>query len=218
MSSQAAIASVDELSGVLGMAPSVNQQQPQTLLTPTEDPRSRRLTQLNEKWSENGAVIHKFRISNKGQSRSAKMSHSPRSSSTSPSLSPQSPLYRQPSPSQHQELARALLEALNTGGVGHRMSVFGPFIREVPGRIGHNAALDAAVACLVHAHSALVHQKHGSEIANPQLYLRAVQTLQTCLENNGRSANTLCACVLLGLVEVSRDVLHANVELTPSRL
>jgi len=203
MSSQAAVASVDELSGVLGVATSRRQQLPVPLLTPSDDPRSRRLTQLNEKWSENGAVIHKFRISNKGQSRPAKTSLSSRSSSTSPSQSPQSPLYRQPSPSQHQELARALLESLDTGGIGHRMSVFGPFIREVPGRIGHNAALDAAVACLVHAHSALVHQRHGSEIASPQLYLRAVQTLQTCLENEGRSANTLCACVLLGLVEVS---------------
>jgi hypothetical protein len=206
MSNQAAIASVDELSGIMNLAPSRKQQQLTVpLLTPpSEDPRSRRLTQLNEKWSESGAVTHKFRISHKGQNRSAKTSHSSRSSSTSPSQSPQSPFYRQPSPSQHQELARALLRALDTGGAGHRMSVFGPFIREVPGRIGHNAALDAAVACLVHAHSALVHQSHGNEIANPQLYLRAVQTLQMCLENEGRSANTLCACVMLGLVEVSQ--------------
>jgi hypothetical protein len=186
------------------MATSGKHQLPIMLLTPSQDPPDRRLTQLNEKWSESGAVTHKFRISNRAQSRSAKASHSSRSSSLSPSQSPQSPFYRQPSPSQHQELARALLDALSTGGVGHRMSVFGPFIREIPGRIGHNAALDAAVACLVHAHSALVHQRHGSEIANPQLYLRAVQTLQTCLENEGRSANTLCACVLLGLVEVGQ--------------
>jgi hypothetical protein len=204
MSSQAAIASVDEINGGLGMPLRIKQEYSVTPPIPNEDPRSRQLTQLNEKWSENGAVIHKFRISNRPQNRSAKKSTSPRSSSSSPSLSPQSPFYRQPSPSQHQELARALLEALNTGGVGHRMSVFGPFIREVPGRIGQSPALDAAVACLVHAHSALVHQRHGSEIANPQLYIRAVQTLQTCLERHGRSANTLCACVLLGLVEVSQ--------------
>ncbi|KAF2687653.1 hypothetical protein K458DRAFT_414729 [Lentithecium fluviatile CBS 122367] len=184
LNSHNGVVSVEELSGVL-------------------DPRNRRLMQLNEKWSENGAVIHKFRISHKGQDQSRKVSRSPRPSSKSPSQSPQSPFNRQPSPSQHQELARALLEAMSTGGVGHRMSAFGPFIREVPGRIGHNPALDAAVACLVHAHASLVHKKPGNEIANPQLYLRAVQTLQTCLEDpqQGRSPNTLCASVLLGLVE-----------------
>lgn len=85
------------------------------------------------------------------------------------------------------------------------MSAFGPFIREVPGRIGHNPALDAAVACLVRAHSVLVHKKHTTEIANPELYLRAVQTLQMCLEDplQHASPNTLCASVLLGIVEVS---------------
>lgn len=175
------------------------------LLTACQDPQTKRLTQLNEKWSESGAVIHKFRISHRGLDR--KPSRSPNSSSpsaTSPP-SPQSPLYRQPSPSQHLELARALLDAMNTGSVGHRMSAFGPFIREVPQRIGHNAALDAAAACLVNAHYSLVHNKNAGEIANPQLYLRAVQTLQTCLEDphQGMSPNTLCASVLLGLVEVS---------------
>lgn len=148
-------------------------------------------------------MIHKFRISNKAPDAPRKPSRSPRlsSSSTSP---PRSPFWRQPSPSQHQELARALVEALGTGSVGHRMSAFGPFIREVPGRIGHNPALDAAVACLVNAHSSMVHKKNANEIANPQLYLRAVQTLQMCLEDpqQGMSSNTLCASVLLGLVEV----------------
>lgn len=84
------------------------------------------------------------------------------------------------------------------------MSVFGTFIQEVPARIGHNRALDAAVACLVNAHSSMVHRKEAEEILNPGLYLRAVQTLQTCLEDpkQGMSPNTLCASVILGLVEV----------------
>jgi hypothetical protein len=190
-----------ELPGVRGATPCTKQP------PPSEGSQNRSLTQLNEKWSENGAVIHKFRISLRGQERPRKPSRSPRLPSSSPSQSPQSPFYRQPSPSQHQELARALHEALGTGGAGHRMSAFGPFMREVPGRIGHNAALDAAVACLVYAHSSLVHQRHGSEIANPQLYLRAVQTLQTTIASEqGRSSNTLCASILLGLVEVYRPV------------
>lgn len=161
----------------------------------------KRLTQLNEKWSENG-VFQKFRISNKISDTNKKASRNPRSKSGS--NSPPSTVPRQPSPSQHQELSRRLVEALSTGGAGHRMSAFGPFIQEVPARIGHNAALDAAVACLVYAHSSMVHKRNTHEIANPGLYLRAVQTLQTCLEDplEGMSSNTLCASVLLGLVEV----------------
>jgi hypothetical protein len=69
------------------------------------------------------------------------------------------------------------------------MSVFGPFIQEVPARIGHNAALDAAVAVLVNVHTSLVYKKAADEIVSPELYIR--------------SPNTLCASVLLGLVEVS---------------
>jgi hypothetical protein len=85
------------------------------------------------------------------------------------------------------------------------MSVFGPFIREVPARLGHNAALDAAVAVLVNAHISLVQKKTALEIVSPQLYLRAIRTLQTCLEDvqQGMSSNTLCASVILSLVEVS---------------
>lgn len=85
------------------------------------------------------------------------------------------------------------------------MSVFGPFIREVPARIGHNSALDAAVAVLVNVHASLVHRKIADEIVSPELYLRAIKTLQMCLEDpqQGMSANTLCASVLLGLVEVT---------------
>jgi hypothetical protein len=170
-------------------------------LIPGSDNRDRHLTQLNEKYAENGSVVYKFRISHKGSAHQKKSSRS-----TSASLSPpKSPFLRQPSPSEHQQLARALIAATTTGGTGHRMSVFGPFIHEVPAKIGHNAALDAAVAILVNVHTSLVYKKTANEIVSPELYIRAIKTLQTCLEDPqlGMSANTLCASVLLGLVEVS---------------
>lgn len=150
-----------------------------------------RLTELNAKFADNGSVQYKFRISNKAVIQKK---------------SPKLPFLRQPSPSQHHELARSLIRATTTGISGHRMSVFGPFIMEVPSRIGSNPALDAAVAVLVNAHTALVHQKKANEIVSPHLYLRAIKQLQLCLDDpqQGMSANTLCASVLLGLVEVSR--------------
>jgi hypothetical protein len=172
-----------------------------TVLMQALDQQYRRLTQLNEKFAENGSVQHKFRISHKDTATQKRSSRRSSSSTLSP---PRSPFLRQPSPSQHHELARALINTTTTGNSGVRMSVFGPFIREVPSRIGHNPALDAAAAVLVNAHTSLVHKKTSMEIVSPQLYLRAIKTLQTCLEDpqQGMSANTLCASVLLSLVEV----------------
>ena len=99
------------------------------------------------------------------------------------------------------------------------MSVFGPFIHEVPARIGHNAALDAAAAVLVSVHTSLVHEKTANEIVSPELYIRAIKTLQACLEQPqlGMSVNTLCASVLLGLVEVSIYMAFVVLVLMPSR-
>jgi hypothetical protein len=164
--------------------------------------QSRSLTQLNEKFADNGSVVHKFRISHKDPSLQKR---SPRRSSTNSLSPPRSPFLRQPSPLQHHELARALIAATTMGSSGIRMSAFGPFIREVPSRLGHNQALDAAAAVLVNAHTSLVHKRTALEMVSPQLYLRAIKTLQTCLEDpqQGMSANTLCASVLLSLVEVS---------------
>ncbi|KAF2108341.1 hypothetical protein BDV96DRAFT_504698 [Lophiotrema nucula] len=164
--------------------------------------KSKRLTQLNEKWSENGAVFQKFKISSKG------FDYFPKQSSSSPRRSPTSStspptLTRQPTPSHCQELSRAMIDALCLGGVGHRMATFGPFIRDVPARVGYSAALDSAVACLVDAHSSMMHKRRANEIVSPGLYLRAVQALQSSLydRHEGMSSNTLCASVLLGIVE-----------------
>ncbi|KAF2739538.1 hypothetical protein EJ04DRAFT_549217 [Polyplosphaeria fusca] len=176
--------------------------------TTFEDPpgilpqKSKRLTQLTAKWSENGAVFQKFRISNKAHGPHLRTSPvSPHRTSDSASSPPTLP--RLPSPSQHQDLSRAFVDALCVGGAGHQMSAFGPFIRDVPARIGHNVALDASVACLVNAHSSMVHKRRANEIVSPRLYLRAVQALQTCLDDpcQGMSSDTLCASVLLSIVE-----------------
>ncbi|KAF2205070.1 hypothetical protein GQ43DRAFT_428457 [Delitschia confertaspora ATCC 74209] len=177
--------------------------------------RCKQLTQLTEKRSNNGAVFRKFRICD-NRSRPSRKSEqessyhnpydSPHSSQHGSPPRPRSPaILRRPSPSFYQVLSQALFDALTASGLqpGHHMSAFGPFMFKIPERVGHNAALDAAVACLVHAHSSLVHRKGATEIANPRLYLSAVQALQTCLEDpqEGMSSNTLCASVLLGLVE-----------------
>ncbi|KAL6707768.1 hypothetical protein ACN47E_003668 [Coniothyrium glycines] len=184
------------------LGPRLNSGNAKPVHSSTKPPKAhhnRRLTQLREKYAENGSVVHKFRIS-QGHDWPGQLIH--RSNTASLRL-PSLPFLRRPSPSQHHELACALIAATTTGSKGHRMSVFGPLIHEIPQRIGHNPALDAAVAVLVNVHASLVYKKNASDFVSPELYLRAIKTLQQCLEDphQGMSTNTVCASVLLGLVE-----------------
>ena len=168
------------------------------------DINRRYLAQVHQKFTPNGSVCHKFRISQRDTSYQRKSTVRSASTSTINLSPPHSPFLRQPSPSQHHELSRALVATINAGSVGLQMSVFGPFIQEVPARIGHNPALDAAVAVLINAHTSLMYKKTSNDIISINLYLRAIKMLQTSLDDSrqGMSTNTLCASVLLGLVEV----------------
>jgi hypothetical protein len=174
------------------------------------DPTRRCLTQVHEKVNLDGSTVHKFRISGRGTPQSRKLASRSPSTSTASLSPPRSPLLQQPSPSQHYQLSRALVATISAGSVGLQMSVFGPFIQEVPARIGHSPALDAAVAVLINAHTSLMYKKTSNDVVSINLYLRAIKTLQSCLEDSreGMSTNTLCASVLLGLVEVGRMLDH----------
>ncbi|CAI6335067.1 unnamed protein product [Periconia digitata] len=114
-----------------------------------------------------------------------------------------SPLLNTGIPYQQDPLAQALIQALHSKGVGLQLCKLGDFIHKVPSRINHSAALDAAVACLVHAHFTPIHQTNPGEAIDPRLYLRAIRTLNASLEDPQQvlSPNTLCAAVLLGVVE-----------------
>lgn len=169
------------------------------------DSNRRYLTQVHEKINLDGSIVHKFRMSGKNTLPARRPTSRSPSTSTVSLSPPRSPLLRQPSPSQHYQLSRALAATINAGSVGLQMSVFGHFIQEVPSRIGHSPALDAAVAVLINAHTSLMFKKSSNDVVSINLYLRAIKMLQCCLEDSreGMSTNTLCASVLLGLVEVS---------------
>lgn len=185
------------------------------------DQNRRYLTQVHEKAFADGSTSHKFRISSQkdapvDSTQQKKLSGRSVSASLSPSGSPRSPFIRQLSPSQQHELSRALVASINDAGtVGLQMSVFGPFIREVPARVGHSPALDAAVAVLVHTHASLLYKKAPNDVVSINLYLRAIKSLQGCLDDarEGMSTNTLCASVLLGLVEVGCTRQHQYFEI-----
>ncbi|KAF1973305.1 hypothetical protein BU23DRAFT_568325 [Bimuria novae-zelandiae CBS 107.79] len=153
----------------------------------SEDHQDKQLTRLNGKPAETGAIVYKFRLFQIGD-RSEEKNRHPRTCchAANPPNMLLSPMGHNPSPSPHDRLAQALTKMLNVGEVGYSISAFAFFLYDVPSRIGHNEALDAAVACLIHVHSTMLYKK-----------------LQTCLEDRheGMSSNTVCAAVLLSLVE-----------------
>ena len=117
-------------------------------------------------------------------------------------------MHRSPSLPTHTKLAQALVHALEVGDTGYRISALGSFLCLLPPRIGHNVALDAAVSCLVHAHSAVLQSTSSFLEANIKYSLDAVQKLKSCLEDpeDGVSSNTLCAALTLSVIEVGQGV------------
>lgn len=88
---------------------------------------------------------------------------------------------------------------------------YGPFIQEVPRRLGQNAALDAAATSLALCH---VRYATGRRDATPEelkAYINALGVLRTCLDNTtvARDPNTLCAVMLLLFTQVGISCAHS---------
>jgi hypothetical protein len=140
-----------------------------------------------------------------------------RSRSATPSSGKHSPLSLvvTTSPTDQSKLASALAAALNTGARGYQLRFLGHFICSVPSRIGHNPALDAAVVCLLQAHSELIRDTPHSAFTPPTAehplpsleYMRALRILQEVIEHPvlGISSETVCATILMSYYEVSNS-------------
>ncbi|ETI25975.1 hypothetical protein G647_02752 [Cladophialophora carrionii CBS 160.54] len=135
-----------------------------------------------------------------------------RTRSATPISRTQSPLSLvvTPSTTDQNKLASAFAAALKTGPRGYQLQCLGNFICSVPSRIGHNPALDAAVACVLEAHSNLVRNATGlphSAVATlsgerplpSSEYMRALRILQEVIEHPvlGFSSETVCATILM---------------------
>ncbi len=88
----------------------------------------------------------------------------------------------------------------------HLTWTYGGFIEDIPIRIGHNAALDAAAAALVASHSSIVTRfpRSGSHtIEALRTYCHALWTLRHTLSSTSqcRDPSTLCAVMLLLIVQ-----------------
>ena len=122
-----------------------------------------------------------------------------------------------PSPSHHDRLAAAFISTLDRiTAKGYRLQCMGAFISDIPFRIGHNPALDAAVACLLQCHSQLLRDANlsprlpvtpiwSSQKLPSSEYMQALRTLQEVIEHPilGFSTETVCATLLMSYCEVS---------------
>ena len=110
--------------------------------------------------------------------------------------------------SSQETLSYALIESLyETHPTGHQLKEILPFLTEVPARVGHHAALDSAVTCIISAHRSLI-QNHITEsevTAGYDKYVEALISLREAIEDpvQSTSSETLCATIVMGMYEVS---------------
>ena len=110
---------------------------------------------------------------------------------------------RTPPPCPTDHLRASLLTAFHGEQKGANLSMLPSYITDLPNRLGYSSTLDSAVACLLDVHSAIFQEPEGSDRINPRHYLKALQGLQSALQDpeESLSSNTLCAITILGWVE-----------------
>lgn len=110
-----------------------------------------------------------------------------------------------------ERLSHAFFSCLYDQIPRYNLSIIGPFASQIPMRLGSSAALDAAAACMLASHSAIVRGAAPLSRINPKLYTNALRCVQCALDDpkEWKSSNTLCAILLLQRIEVW-TVFHPN--------
>lgn len=111
-----------------------------------------------------------------------------------------------PAHSADQELAYELVHRLESVQyVGSQLQMIGRFFHHLPSRVGHSAALDAALRALLHEHRAFI--EYGSSVRTSEDvkdYSEALRLIRNDLTSHRSktSTETICAALVLGLYEV----------------
>jgi hypothetical protein len=116
---------------------------------------------------------------------------------------------------QHTSLPNSKLDTLTSAYISHispQVAInvhlpwnFGPFLEDIPARLGHNEALDAAVRALVRGQSALRrNERVQKDQASLHAYSAALRSLSETLAHPiiAGSTETLCAIKILMIFEV----------------
>ena len=99
-------------------------------------------------------------------------------------------------------IANAFIFRLEVKDLRYDLSCYGPFLQEIPQRLGSNIALDASVNVLSSAFSSLY--THQRSLKTLSKYVDALKALRICLDDPSQTwtANTLCAVYLLLICQV----------------
>lgn len=99
-------------------------------------------------------------------------------------------------------MAAAFVAAFQVTDIRYAMAYYGPFLRDIPQRLGNSTVLDAAVRALSTAYPFLHTGSYPPNVLF--LYGRSLRTLRECLNNpaEARSPNTLCAVYLIIICQV----------------
>lgn len=132
----------------------------------------------------------------------------------------ESALLKRPPPTASELLNLEFLERLSkVQAAGYKLQQFGTFFEILPTQIGTNAALDAAIRCLLETHRlALCGVAENSE-KDLYHYAEALTLVQQDIDHfcEETPPGTVCAAVILALYEVSRLHIWKSYILKPCR-
>ncbi|ATZ56358.1 hypothetical protein BCIN_13g01990 [Botrytis cinerea B05.10] len=107
-------------------------------------------------------------------------------------------------------LATKLMYCLGCKVKGNLLPLWlsGSFFQYIPGRLGHNIALDDAISCVCSLYCDRSSNEYTKSNAIYRNYVRALSSLQKCLteENVCLQSETLCASILLQMCELAVNV------------
>lgn len=116
-------------------------------------------------------------------------------------------------------VASALVAALEVRDLRYDLTCYGPFLTELPRRLGSDEALDAAVAAITAAYSKIYTGRRSLDMLTK--YGHALTTLRKSLDDRAKamSVNTLCAIYLVMVCQVSATLPfeHASRYVNPVR-
>ncbi|KAJ5127227.1 hypothetical protein N7448_008006 [Penicillium atrosanguineum] len=98
-------------------------------------------------------------------------------------------------------LAACFINTLGISDIRYDITFYGPFLKDLPRRLGHSAALDAATKALVSSYPYF----HGREVPHGVLihYGKSLRTLRETLNDPAKiqSPDTLCAIYLISICQ-----------------
>lgn len=102
--------------------------------------------------------------------------------------------------------ADGLVSALGVTDIRFELSIYGDFLRDIPRRLGRNAALDSSVAALTTAFEAIHTRHQPAEVFTK--YARALNSLRLCLDDpvEAQTPETLCAIWIVVICQVGGTV------------